>query len=530
MSNFGSILNVIGQGMAGYGRGKAMYRDEQDRQDQADFDKKRRARMEAEWEREDATRKALSDAAAPQDVQTVAAPPNPDTVDPGTGETIRERPLPDTYSVGGQNFGADQSGASVAAQQANTPRAVALRQAMAVQGLDPMKAAQLRSQANSDRVQELQLDDAERKHLDTLFSQSLEKAGSHEELAQLMSDSGSGPSKFETVLSPDGKRVAYVRVMPDGSKQAIPGDFSNDAKGLEQAKMMLNDRVPASAKLAHLHQEAAEQHQQAQLDEQTRHNQVVEKNASDATLARLEAATLRAQMVGAGRAGARDDHFDAKQWDSAAKIDTSITGVTDDLGKTQQVPELRLAWQRAFNEAKTSGQYSPTEAQEQAANAVVLLRQLAEKEQAAAGKDKPLSYSDAVRIVLAKAQAAQRAPAQAAPGMGAAPRPAMAAPPAAAPAAPPALPSVADLAAQAPGYLTPEGKQLWAQQHLEAQVQEAAAVHAAADPQVIALREQAKELMQAGKSMQALEAKRRADALVQQLSQSLAKQQQAVRR
>lgn len=464
--SIGDVLAAIGAGAGGYVRGRRARMEDDAAQQENEFKQQQRAQIQAQWQRDQQERDALSQAAQPTQVQTVAAPANPDTTDPNTGETIRERPLPDTYSVNGQNFGADQQAAGDAATQYNSPRMVALRQAAAIQGLDPNKAMQMRTSANAEQMQGLQLDDAQRKHLDTLFMRSLEGANSHQALAQVLSDSKAdgqdGAVKFDVVQSPDGSQVSYVKINPDGTKTALPGTFSNDEKGLEKAKMVLNDRLPPDVKLTHLHQQSLEDMERQKITEQARHDKATEDNFAERSALQLEAAQLRAALraSAAGAASSKADHFGEKEWDAAAKIDKEMTGIDDGTGRMVPSPDLRVARQAAFNQARASGQYSPQEAAERADTAVALIRQKAEARVKAAPKDKPLSTTDAIRQVIQEAnsvnpgaprggQPAPAAPARARPGMDASAAPA----PGTAPAGP--VPFQQFLAAN---ITTPEGK------------------------------------------------------------------------
>ncbi|CDS48898.1 hypothetical protein [Polaromonas sp. CG9_12] len=107
---------------------------------------------------------------------------------------------------------------------------------------------------------------------------------------------------------------------------------------------------------------------------------------------------------GGKASSARADHFDEKQWDTAAKIDKAVVSLPNDMsGKDVESPDLRAAYLKTFNTARAGGTMAPNEAVEHATTTVAKLRAAAERrvEQArAADKSSNMTLEKAVRDIL----------------------------------------------------------------------------------------------------------------------------------
>jgi len=414
----GNLIALVGAGWGGYARGQQMAREEQAAQEDRSFERKRRARMEADWQREDDERRALADAAKPPAVENVPGAFKPDTMDNiDVGQPGEAAPSSAGYRVGARMF-SDRAGADAAAAEANTPEAVMRRQAAAMQGINPARAAQLSAQANTTKLQGLQLDEAEQKHLDAMHDREVDaKVNSWDDIANL--------TGWKLARTPDGKRVTFMKQGADGALVPVGKDFA--VGDLDTAKELLK-KIPNQAKLSFLHQ-------QAQLAQQAAESQKNRDTQLQVANIQQEGADRRARMTMDGRtATGRDDHFDARQWDAAYKIDPNFTAFDNpDTGKAVQSPELRNVYVQRMNELRARGDLSPQQAQEAANTTVLKLRDKADQlVQASQGSAQPLNHQQAVQQVLRAYAAAQRQPA-AAPTAAPGAAPATPAAPAAAP-------------------------------------------------------------------------------------------------
>jgi hypothetical protein len=338
-------LAALGAGMGGWQRGKMARQEMDEAQADQDFRRQERARMQQQWERDDQVRAALAGAATPTDVQTVAAPPNPDTTAPD-GTVIRERPLPDTYTVNGQNFGSDQAAAQAASADQNQPYRVLMRQAGAVQGIDPMLAGQLRTQADQQQLNSIKLSEAQQQHVNRLFDESLGQANSFDDLAKVISDSKAdgegGALKVKAVASADGKKVNFVRLNDDGTTSPSQYSFDNSPKGLLEAKQTLSRIVPVGDKLTHLHQNAMEDLEQKKLTQQEREHRETLAAENTRELQRERTSLITAGLLAPDGKPVSDDQVEslAKQYASGdLPVPASRGGKLD--------PVTRRALQRA---------------------------------------------------------------------------------------------------------------------------------------------------------------------------------------
>jgi len=116
-----------------------------------------------------------------------------------------------------------------------------------------------------------------------------------------------------------------------------------------------------------------------------------------------------------GKVGAkRADHFDEKQWDAAAKIDKSVVSLPNAMGdKDVESVDLRSAYLRLFNSAKSSGDMSPNEAVEFATTKMAQIKSLAQARVAKAAesdKGSKLTVEQAVRDIVKEGNQYKPAP------------------------------------------------------------------------------------------------------------------------
>ena len=250
LRTLGAIVGTIGAGMSGYARGKRDYESDQAFKEDRDFQRGQRARMVKKQGEEDALGDALKGAAGSTDAQIRA------------------------YESAGR----------------------------------PNEAMDLRTKSRADKLGQLQLDEAQRTHLNRTYDDELDKkATSFDALAQFISDSNGdgqgGAMKVRAVPTADGKKITLNRIGPDGTLTPTEYTFDNTQGGLASAKALLSRSVTPQMKLAHLYQ-------QAQAAEQARHNQATEstaaRNAATAEAAQRATAAYHARMAGVaeGKVGA----------------------------------------------------------------------------------------------------------------------------------------------------------------------------------------------------------------------------------
>lgn len=276
MSGFGSFLLGMGQGAL----------RERDRQEDMEDRKLRRelVRMQVDSAKQE---KADKDAlrAAGADVQPVEQTTTPVGQVADNGPNLPANPDPVTEYKVGDRFTYDAGEAQRMAAEQNTPKARLGRQVTALQKMgNPTAAATL-------QTQQLQLDDALIKHLDSRFDRSLAGLSTPDDIAKLVSESQNdgmgGALKIKAVPSPDGKRVAYHRLNEDGTSVPTGLEFENSTKGLADAKLWLSRNTSISDKIGHLRSDAQlkatiearaadDARADKQLAENQRHNRVVE--------------------------------------------------------------------------------------------------------------------------------------------------------------------------------------------------------------------------------------------------------------
>lgn len=147
------------------------------------------------------------------------------------------------------------------------------------------------------------------------------------------------------------------------------------------------------------------------------HAQAIAERNSDAKNLAAENGMWKTMLATGQRTG-KADHFDEKQWDSAAKIDKSVVSFPgSDGSKDIESGDLRSTYMQTFNAARAGGAMAPNEAAEHATTMVVKLKNAAQArvEQArTSDKNATLTIDQAVKGILKEAasfKASQPAPA-----------------------------------------------------------------------------------------------------------------------
>lgn len=391
---FGNLLGVIGAGMVGYQKGVADREERERRRERDDYERRQRERTEREQQRQDEIRAGMAEAYAPTTVQSgeVYQPAVDDD-----GNTMPANPTAGTYKAGGQRF-ANEDEAKTAAIAYNSPAARTMRMSDVLGSKGEAVAAQnLRTAARQERMGELQLNEAEAAHINKMFDQSLESAGSWDAVAELVSKSSiGGDLQLRAVPSADGKTVAFMKIMPDGSLVPASNPFPNSPQGLLEAKVGMSRLIPLSQKLDHLYRSRTAA---ADINLKNAHADYYKK-AGDAAATRAD------------RAGTKADNFDEKQWDAAYKVEPSFVTFADDMGgKGVESPELRLVYRSELTRMRNEGGSSPSEASEAARTVTLQLKNAASARVAAARDADPkskLTELDAVKLILAEFEAARK--------------------------------------------------------------------------------------------------------------------------
>lgn len=231
----------------------------QRRDDDADFQRGQRERTLRMQGEEDNLRASMKDAAAPATVdQTAMKSDDQDNRD--VGQPGEAAPTPTGFSVKGKTY-ATMAEAQGAADAYNAPDQMNARMSQALlRGGKPAEAAQLRAAATQEKVSGLQLSDLERQHANQKFDDALAGLGSFDDIA--------GFTKTKPLVSADGKSVSFQQVGADGTTKDLPYRFSNDAKGLSEAKSMMSKSLPEMQKLSYLHQQFQEGESKARWEKE----------------------------------------------------------------------------------------------------------------------------------------------------------------------------------------------------------------------------------------------------------------------
>jgi hypothetical protein len=333
-----ALIRALGAAAGGVSKGMDDAEAAADRKrlrDQAEQDRaytmSERARTTAERDRADTLRTDLTTAAAPVAVeQYQPAGPVMDGAAGPAGQAI-----PAVSRVQGRAFETPEA-ATVAAATANSPEAVAARQAGVVSRAgDPAAAQRLRTGSMQEQVAKLTLSGAERTELDARFNADLQsKVTSWDSLDKFISDSAGdgkgGATKYASIPTADGTKRTLNRIGADGTMTPTGQEFPNSAAGLEMAMAELS-KLPAKDKLAHIHQKEQDRRQAARDASTAEYQSGMLKNASDRTAAGIEIAQMKADLAASKRSAAAGQQ--GPVWDDKAdafllKNNTSTDPVT----------------------------------------------------------------------------------------------------------------------------------------------------------------------------------------------------------
>jgi len=293
-----ALVRALGAAAGGFSTGMREAEDAADRKRRRDQEAEDRAFTMAERARATKLRDDMGAASAPVDVvQREQAGP----VDPGSDIPAARQPLETVSTVQGKPYESAQA-ATMAAAAANTPQAVAQRQAQVLSAAgNPLGAQQLRTGAMQEQAAKYTLNAAERADIDARFNADLQaNVTDWDSFDRFTSDSAGdgqgGKLKLKSLPTADGKSMVVNVVQPDGTLRPTSKVFPNSADGLALATAELA-RLPPDKKLAHLHQKAVLA-QQAERDANTAtYQQGMLKATQDKTAAGIELAQARAEAA-----------------------------------------------------------------------------------------------------------------------------------------------------------------------------------------------------------------------------------------
>ncbi len=261
MSGIARALAGLGALATGYVKGDSIRRSrEQDDEDRA-FKTEERARMRGDWQRQDKLRADTAAAAAPTTVDDApVAMPIGSRDEPRAPEDVGIRAAGKTFT--------SRADADKAAAEYNAEPAVAKRVAnVARMNGDYAGSQQVLNLSRQGQLADMQLDEAQAAHLNKLFDDNLQKLGTHDDIARVISESTLGGSlKVKAVPTSDGKRVEYHRINEDGSTSPTGQSFQAGDRGVLEAKLVMGRLTPVSQKLDYLHKQATAEQTQANVD------------------------------------------------------------------------------------------------------------------------------------------------------------------------------------------------------------------------------------------------------------------------
>lgn len=239
-------------------------KEEADREDRAAVVEERNFKR-SERDRAVAERNRVADAYAPVGmVDVMQRPHTADDRDVGTPGT--DLVATGAKRVGNQTFGPGQvKEAEAAVAAANDPEAQTERASRAMLSMGNVAGAQqLRTGARQEKLAGLQLDEMQQKRLAQAFDDALQPLASHDAIAETVSGSNLGGAlKLRAAPSADGKSVEYQVVGADGSTKPTGYSFSNDPRGLLEAKAAMSKLTPVTQKLEYLHKQDVLKRQEA---------------------------------------------------------------------------------------------------------------------------------------------------------------------------------------------------------------------------------------------------------------------------
>lgn len=307
------LSSLINGFMGTYSAAQALQRADDDRQ----FVSMQRDRQQQQWADEDNLKASMRMAAEPATVDpNMVKSADQDNRD--VGEAGEAAPTQQGFTVKGQQY-ASMGDANKAVETYNAPDAVTARMSTALMKAGkPVEAQQLRAGARQEKVADLQLSELQRSNVNRLYDEQLGGVGSFDALGEFLTNSkgdGRGGSLQAKMLpTADGKSVTLHTVNADGTTTATPYTFTNDARGLTQAKAMLSKSASVGDKLAHLHQQFMEQQsakgQDATIAHQAGMLKVAQQNANTQEQYRRDQLALQREKAAPGKGAI--EQFDEK--------------------------------------------------------------------------------------------------------------------------------------------------------------------------------------------------------------------------
>lgn len=267
--------------LAGLGGGYLQGASQKRRNDQEDEDRKfqqtQRDRTLREQAQQDQTNAQLRMAGS-----TVQSDPNmvpdPSTDNRDVGQPGTAPAVQDGFRVGGKVL-PDQASADAAVAATNAPEARATRMSDVLNAAGrPLDALALSSATMQNKVGGFQLSAAQRADINAKHDALVDSGvKSWDDAANFVTntkgDGQGGGLAVKAVVSPDGKRVNFNKVGPDGTLTPTAQEFDNTPAGLQTAKMLLKTGISDTDKLTHLHAIAQEQLAAATLAQTAKRDQ-----------------------------------------------------------------------------------------------------------------------------------------------------------------------------------------------------------------------------------------------------------------
>lgn len=310
--------------LAGFGTGyinqsnREQDRARQEKLDQIQFD--RAAREDADYRKKQADDAAIRAAAAPaQVVEGAGGAVRPDFMDNSDVGLPENADLPNGglmqggFRVGNTGY-QDQASAQGAAEKYNAPDATNQRLIAAVRGIDPVRALEMDSRIQQNKLTGMQVKKAEQDEADTKFNanvlQNFQQHGPWAGAEKILTETNAGGLAGQTVkhrVSDDGKYVRYVSTDKDGKETDMGLNYENNPQGVQRL-LYDSSRLDPKTKIEWYKDWTK---QQADIEQKQKELARLEKkDASDAKIHEANLALSRAQL-GISQAASRraeEDH------------------------------------------------------------------------------------------------------------------------------------------------------------------------------------------------------------------------------
>ncbi|MBX3653184.1 MAG: hypothetical protein KF686_03300 [Ramlibacter sp.] len=316
---------------------------QEDRQKKLDA----RSDQEFDWkkgeqEQKERARKAVADAAQPVTVNENAATLDvsgkpvlyEDADVAGSDQRQAERmgqtgtTLQPAIAAGGIQYD-NKAAAQAAASAANTPEAVTSRQADALAGIDPERAAALRASARQGEAADLSIKQSkDQMARDKMFrdTATLVARGGWQAIPKVYENYNDGNT---AQVIEDGKGGATVVAVDKDGKEVGRKQFGDLQQFILGVLPQLDPKLWVTQSTHAADRAQDSDHRSAVLAETSRHNQAVEKTQGELAAAKIEAATARAEAARVKAAAAGQPvAITAKELEDASKtIATRMTEI-----------------------------------------------------------------------------------------------------------------------------------------------------------------------------------------------------------